>query len=225
MLRFRAGKIFMKIKNASLEVHTESPLKWPQDRSRTRFQDRKPQAAWKLDYSETLKALERELTLLKATYALVTHNPSGHEDGGVAVWFSRKPVNDYGWQDALGFIGTVPTAQEIERAYMKRVQPIHPDGPTPNIDAFRELTKHRDNARRWVRGERTREFELVMAVDTFKEVRHNLNAIKLTLAALRQIERCGSPVMMEQAFRGFRPALVGQVGQGEGKKENVAASA
>jgi hypothetical protein len=191
----------------TLELHDETPLRWPEDRPRTRFQDRAPQAAWKLSYADTLKGLERELGLLKATYALVTHNQSGHEDGGVAVWFSRKPVSDYGWQDALGFIGVVPTMKDIDHAYMERVRKIHPDGPTPNRVAFDEITKHRDNARRWVRGERTVEHETVMAVDTFKEVRHNLNAIKLTLSALRQIERCGSPVMMEQAFRGFRPAL------------------
>jgi hypothetical protein len=193
-----------------LEVVKEIPLKWPQDRPRTRFQDRKPQAAWKLSLADTLKALERELVLLKATYAMVTHNAVGHEDGGVSLWLSRKAVDEYGWQDALGFIGIVPSAAEITRAYHERVRKIHPDGPTPNRVLFDEITKHRDNALRWIRGERLVEPETVMAVDTFKEVRHNLNAIKLTLSALRQIERCGSPVMMEQAFRGFRPALVAQ---------------
>jgi hypothetical protein len=190
-----------------LEVKDETPLKWPEDRPRTRFQDRKPQAAWKLNYADTLVGLTRELHLLKATFALVTHNSHGHEDGGVSVWLSRKPQDDYGWQDALGFIGVVPSAKDVTRAYHDRVSKIHPDGPTPNREAFNQLTKHRDNAMRWIRGERSVEPETVMAVDTFKEVRHNLNAIKLTLSALRQIERCGSPVMMEQAFRGFRPAI------------------
>ena len=194
-----------------LEINTESPLRWPEDRPRTRFQDRKPQAAWKMNLADTMRGLWRELTLLKATYAIVTYNSSGHEDGGVAVWLSRKAVDEYGWQDALGFIGVVPTMKEIDLAYMKRAQKVHPDNPTGgNRVAFDELTKHRDAARRWVRGERTVEYETVMAVDTFKEIRHNLNAIKLTLSALRQIERCGSPVMMEQAFRGFRPALAAQ---------------
>jgi len=196
-----------------LELHDESPLKWPEDRPRTRFQDRDTRAAWKLNYSDTLKGLQRELQLLKATSALVTHNQAGHEDGGVAVWLSRKPVDDYGWQDALGFIGVIPSMKDVDHAYMERIRKIHPDGPTPNRVAFDELTKHRDNARRWVRGERTVEHETVMAVDTFKEVRHNLNAIKLTLSALRQIERCGSPVMMEQAFRGFRPALAAKASE------------
>ena len=197
----------------TLELHDESPLKWPPGRPRTRFQDRKPQAAWKLNYNDTLDALRKELVLVKATYALITHNPQSDVDGGVAVWLSRKAQDDYGWQDALGFIGTVPTEKEIDQSYMQKVRRHAPDGPTPNLTMFHELTRHRDNARKWVRGERLAEPETVMAVDTFKEVRHNLNAIKLTLSALRQIERCGSPVMMEQAFRGFRPALTAKASE------------
>jgi hypothetical protein len=195
---------------SKLEVKDETPLKWPEDRPRTRFQDRQPKAAWKLSYADAMKGLERELALLKATFALVTHNPLNHEDGGVAVWMSRKPVDDYRWQDEFGFIGVIPTVQELDRAYMQKARKCAPETPTPNLERFHELTKLRDQGRRWIRGERMIEPETVMAVDTFKEVRHNLNAIKLTLSALRQIERCGSPVMMEQAFRGFRPALAAQ---------------
>ena len=193
----------------TVEFHVEHPVRWPEDRPRIRFQDRKAQAAWKLNYGETLKALEKELALAHVTSALATHN-SGGDDGGVAVWMSRKPVDEYGWQDALGFIGVVPSEKEIDRAYMERVRRCHPESPTPNIELFRELTKHRDAARRWVRGERTVEHETCMAVDNFKEVRHNLNAVKIVLSSLRAIERCGSPVMTEQAWRGFRPALVAQ---------------
>jgi hypothetical protein len=192
-----------------MEVETQHPLKWPEDRPRTRFQDRKAKPAWSLNYPETVKALARELRLAKATSVLITHNDLVHEDGGVAVWISRKPMDDYQWQDEFGFIGTIPSVQELDRAYMQKARHVAPDGPTPNIDRFHELTRLRDQGRRWIRGERIKEHETVMAIDAFKEVRHNLNAIRLTLAALRQIERCGSPVMMEQAWRGFRPALVG----------------
>lgn len=192
---------------AKLEVVNENKLQWPDDRPRTRFQDRKAQAAWKLTYAQTMEGLVRELRLINATYAKITHNTPGSEDGGVALWMSRKPVDDYGWQDALGFIGVVPTEKEITHAYMERIRKIHPDGPTPNRVAFDELTKHRDNARRWVSGKRNVEPETVMALDAFKEVRHNLNAIKIVLSSLRAIHRCGDPVMYEQAFRGFRPAI------------------
>lgn len=191
----------------SLEVQTEMLLKWPQDRPRIRFQDRKPQGAWKLSYQDTMKGLQLELARAKATAVLITHNRIGHEDGGVAVWISRKPVDDYRWQDEFGFIGTIPSEKELGRAYMEKVRTCHPESPTPNLTRFHELTMLRDQGRRWIRGERTVEHESCMAVDNFKEVRHNLNAIKLVLAALRQIERCGSPVMTEQAWRGFRPAL------------------
>lgn len=198
---------------AKLEVKVENPLKWPQDRPRVRFQDRKNNAAWKLNQTDTIKALEKELHLNKVTFALVTSNSPGSEDGGVAIWLSRKPQDDYGWQDALGFIGTVPSKDQVNAAYREKVRRIHPDGPTPNRVLFDEITKHRDNALRWIRGERMVEPETVMAVDTFREVRHNMNAIKLTLSALRQIERCGSPVMMEQAWRGFRPALAAKASE------------
>lgn len=198
---------------SKLEVKVETPLKWPGDRPRVRFQDRKNNAAWKLNYADTLSALERELHLNKVTFAMVTYNSLGSEDGGVAIWLSRKPQDEYGWQDALGFIGTIPTVQEIDRAYMKLAVRCNPEGPTANLPLFLELTRHRDNARKFVRGERNVEPETVMAVDTFREVRHNLNAIKLTLSALRQIERCGSPVMMEQAWRGFRPAIAAQASE------------
>jgi len=196
-----------------LEVEVKTPLKWPSDRHRIRFQDRKGNVAWKLSYTDTLAALEKELHLNKVTFALITYNSLGSEDGGVAIWLSRKPQDDYGWQDALGFIGTIPTKVEIEHTYREKVRKIHPDGPTPNPTLFMELTKHKENALRWITGGRMVEPETVMAVDTFKEVRHNLNAIKLTLSALRQIERCGSPVMMEQAWRGFRPALAAQASE------------
>jgi hypothetical protein len=198
---------------AKLEVKVEMPLKWPGDRPRIRFQDRKNNAAWKLTYSDTLKALEKELQLNKVTFATVTYNTLSHEDGGVAVWLSRKPQDDYRWQDEFGFIGTIPTVQELDHAYMQKARTCAPETPTPNLERFMELTKLRDQGRKWIRGERMVEPETVMAVDTFKEVRHNLNAIKLTLAALRQIERCGSPVMMEQAWRGFRPAIAAQASE------------
>ena len=112
-----------------LELHVESPLKWPQDRPRTRFQDRKPQNAWKLTYQQTIAALEREMKLSKVTYGLITHNPTGHEDAGVAVWMSRKPIDDYAWQDEFGFIGEIPTVQSITLVATTQV----PTQPEPAV--------------------------------------------------------------------------------------------
>ena len=105
-------------------VNDRENLKWPPDRPRTRFQDRKPQNAWKLNYADTLAALEREMRLSKVTYAMVTHNQTGHEDAGVAVWMSRKPMDDYAWQDEFGFIGEIPTVQDLDRAYMQKAKKV-----------------------------------------------------------------------------------------------------
>lgn len=191
-----------------IEGEVRNPLRWPEERPRTRLQDRKVQAAWKHDYEKVLSLVERELALIRATSYVITHNGSSSEDGGVAVWFTMKARDDYGWQEALGFVGVIPTVQEIDRKYMREIQRLkcHPDNadkPANWKELFHELTKHRDNATAWARGTRQFAHDKVMAVDNFKEIRHNLNAIRLTISALRQIERCGSPVMMEQALRGY----------------------
>jgi hypothetical protein len=197
-----------------MEGTLESPLRWPDSWPRTRFQDRKHQAAWKRTFQESVKVLLKELKLLGATSYMITNNGLAQptEDSGVAVYFSLKPVDDYGWQEALGFIGEVPTIQQIDRAYMEKVRKIHPDGPTPDPVLFHELTKHRDRARAWAKGERTVEHEKVMAIDAFKEQRLNVNAIRLTLYAMRQIERCGSGVIMDRAWRGFSKQITAGAG-------------
>lgn len=205
-----------------MEGEVKHPLRWPDDRPRTRLQDRKVQAAWKNDYSKTVQLVERELKMLGVTEYEITHNGLSSEDGGVAVWFTMKPHDDYGWQEALGFVGVIPTVHEIERAYMRLVvkQKCHPDNPEKPVnyrDLFHDLTKHRDNAIAWARGTRQFAHDKVMAVDNFKEVRHNLNAIRLTIAALRQIERCGSPVMMEQALRGYNKQIASTSSVAEGR--------
>lgn len=194
------------------------PLRWPEDYPRTRIQDRKPQAAWKKNMADTILALEKELKRLKATDWLITCNDKDarDRDPGVAVYFSLKPVNQYGWQEALGFIGEIPTIAQIDRAYQQKAKACHPDGQTPDPELFRELNKHRDMARAWARGEERTEHEKVMPVDAFNEVRLNLNAVRLVIGALRQIERCGAPVMMERAFRGFAKALITQHSSTEG---------
>jgi hypothetical protein len=190
------------------KVKESTPLQWPDGWPRTRLQDRESKSAWKKNYADSVQGLLRELSRLGATACLITHNDRHSEDSGVSVYFSLKPLDNYGWQEALGFIGEVPTVQQIDRAYMERVKRIHPDGPTPDLVLFRSLTEHRDRARSWARGEQRVEHEKVIPCDAFREARWNVNAIRLTIAAMRQIERCGSPMMMERAFRGFSKALI-----------------
>jgi hypothetical protein len=197
------------------EGKSESPLRWPSGWPRTRIQDRKPQSQWKKPLHVYQQLLIAELGRLKATSYLITTNSGsdGQRDPGASVFFSLKPLDIYGWQEALGFIGEIPTIQQIDHAYLERAKKVHPDGPTPDVELFRKLTLHRDNAKSWVRGEHLQEHDKVMACDAFNDVRLNLNAVRLTLAAMRQIERCGASVMLERAFRGFNKMIT--AGSGE----------
>ena len=197
-----------------LEGKEERPLRWPEGWPRTRLQDRDAKSGWKLNYQQSFDALLKELSRLGATSYLITRNDQGSEDSGVAVYFSLKPTNQYGWQEALGFIGEIPTVQQIDRSYMERAKKVHPDGPTPDLPLFQSLTEHRDRARAWARGSQAIEHEKVMPCDAFKEQRWNVNAIRLTISAMRQIERCGSPLMMERAFRGFSKQITAEASHG-----------
>lgn len=197
-----------------LDGRDESHLKWPEGWPRTRLQDREKRPAWKKSYIDARESLVKELVRLGATSYLITRNDPNSEDAGIAVYFSLKPTNQYGWQEALGFIGEIPTIVQIDAAYRQRALKVHPDGPTPDGPLFQTLTEHRDRARAWARGEQTVEHEKVMPCDAFKEQRWNINAVRLTIAAMRQIERCGSPLMMERAFRGFSKQITAKASQG-----------
>jgi hypothetical protein len=189
--------------NMSSPDSIQHPLRWPEGWPRTRLGDRKSQAAWKKPYADAVASLEKELKRLGATSHLVTHNDRESQDSGVAVYFTLKPDDKEAWQEALGFIGEVPTVDQIKSAYRERAQKVHPDGPTPDPVLFHALTKHRDRAVAWARGEQTVEHDKVIACDVFREVRWNVNAVRMTIFAMRQIERCGASVMMERAWRGF----------------------
>ena len=190
------------------KMEESQPLQWPEGWARTRFQDRQTRPAWKKNYADSVTSLAKEMKRLGATSWAITRNTNHSEDSGVAVYFSLTSQDEYGWQEALGFIGEVPTKDQVSKAYQDRARKVHPEGPTPDLPAFMRLTKHRDDALAWIRGERRLEHEKVIPCDAFKEQRWNINAIRLTVAALRQIERCGSPMMMERAFRGFSKALL-----------------
>lgn len=156
--------------------------------------------------------LEKELKRTGATEWLITYNRAGDADPSVAVHFSRKAVNQYAWQEAFGLVGRVPTVDEINAAYRKAVKPYHPEGTTPDLPMFYSLTSHRDRALDWALGRHTMEHEYVLPLDVFNETRLNINAARLVLAAMRQIARCGAPLMLERAFRGFHKSLA--VGSG-----------
>lgn len=201
------------------EVH---PLSWPDGWPRTRIQDRRTMSSWKRNANEYREALIVELERMKCPAFLISSNVPLNQRGllttkgieppdvGVAVWFSRQLKEDFSWQDALGIQSPGPTEDEVQTAYRRLAQIHHPDRGG-DMQMFLAMTKHRDNALRWIRGRQNQQFDFVIACDSFKEVRLNLESIALTIRAIRQIERCGTSSLLERAFKGFSalPAYAG----------------
>jgi len=185
-----------------------SELKWPDGWDRTRIQDRKSQAGWKKTLREYTGALEKELERLKVADHVITHNPapSDRMDPGVAVHFSLKRKEDYSWQAGLGLDTPCPTIEQIDAAFRQRAMQHHPDRGG-DVEMFRRLTKYRDDAKAWVMGTQHVEHEYVIACDRFNEVRLNVAAVRMAIAAMRQLDRVGVPGMLERSFRGMRTAL------------------
>jgi hypothetical protein len=205
-----------------IEISEKSPLLWPEGWERNRIQDRKSAAAWKKSFIAYRTSLSKEMERMGVTEMMISYNPapSDRMDCGVAVYFSKTKREDYSWQDALGLLTPAPTVDEINTAYRRRAQKVHPDGPNPDPEVFRELGRHRENALAWVRGTSKKEFEFVIACDRFNETRLNLAALRMAVAALRTLERVGASAVLERAFRGFRTALTA----GSEEKHAVASS-
>lgn len=189
------------------------PLSWPDDWPRARPQDRRAMASWKRTANQYRDALINELARMGSPSAVISSNvplnlrgamTPGVEplDVGVAVYFSRKLKEDFAWQDALGVHDPAPTEAQVSEAYRRLAQQYHPDRGG-DLEMFRSLTRHRDNALAWINRKTNQRFDYVIACDQFLEVRLNLAAIGLTIKAIRQIERCGTSSLLERAFKGF----------------------
>jgi len=189
------------------------PLTWPAGWTRTRPQDRRTMAAWKLSANKYRDALETELHRMRSPSFVISSNVPLNQRGamtpgvepldvGVAVYFSKQIKEDFSWQDALDIHDPAPTEQQIQDAYRRLAQQHHPDHGG-DMAMFQSVTKHRDNALRWVNRKTNQSFDYVIANDQFREVRLNLAAIVLSLKALRQLDRCGSTGLLERAFKGF----------------------
>jgi hypothetical protein len=189
------------------------PLSWPDGWVRTRPQDRKKQSSWKKSASFYQDALTKELNRMGVTSFVLSSNvplnvrgqmTAGVEplDPGVAAYFSRAIEEDFKWQDALGIHDPAPTADQINDAFKRLARQYHPDsGGDPEM--YLAVVKHRDNALRYINRKTDQNFAFVIACDVFKEVRHNIEAICMTIKAIRQIERCGTSSLLERAFKGF----------------------
>jgi hypothetical protein len=206
-----------------MNVSEESTLKWPDGWTRTRIQDRKPQTAWKKSMRDQIKMLTIELQRMGATDALVTYHQTdkANQDPGIAVYFSRGVTDKFGWQDALEIDNPAPTVAEIDAAFKVKAMPHHPDRGG-DIKIFQQLNEHRRAAIAWIRGEHTKEHELVIACDKYKEQRWNVAAIRLAVHAFRQLDRVGIPNILERTFRGLRAALPAQASS-EVKHEPISA--
>jgi hypothetical protein len=215
-LGYEVGTKKQKSIGEFLVNETESnPLKWPDGWERTRIQDRKGNGGWKKTFKGYREGLIKEMGRMGVTEIMISYNiaPSDRMDCGVAVYFSKQINEDYSWQDALGLLTPAPTLAEIDSAYRKLAVKVHPDGPAPDVPVFQALTKHRDNARNWVKGTMRHEHEYVIACDRFSETRLNLAAIRLAIAALRQLDRVGVSSILERTFRGFKTALPAYAGK------------
>jgi len=182
---------------------THAKLDWPAGTMRTLIGNREPNSQWKKPMSYYEQALVKELDRLGVVGIKITMNNTVQEPG-VAVWISRQREADYSWQQLLGIDNPAPSREEINSAYRKKSAPFHPDNPTnADLEMFLLLTKARDRAMEWIEMSEGRTHNMVIACDRWKEARWNLNAIRLTIGALRQTERCGTSAMMEKAFAGF----------------------
>ena len=190
------------------------PLSWPDSWPRTRPQDQRPMGSWKRTANQYRDALFSELERMGSPSFVVSCNvPINHRgamtpgveprDVGVAVYFSRQLKEDFSWQDALSITDPYPTEDQIQAAFRRLAQRYHPDTPGGDIAMFQAVSKHRDNALRWIRQKTNQNFDYVIACDQFREVRLNMAAIVMTIKAIRQIERCGTSSLLERAFKGF----------------------
>lgn len=197
-----------------MEHKEQSPLRWPDGWGRTLIDQRKNRSNWKRPLSFYRDAVLKELTQLKVTSATISYNEPSKEriDPGVAVWFSLKPAEDFTWQSALHLDNPAPSLKEIDDAFRVLAQKHHPDavanGSGGDIQTFMRLREYREQAKAWVLGTNALNLDNCIPCDRFKEVRQNLAAIRLALAAFRQLERVGIPAILERVMdRTFKAAL------------------
>jgi hypothetical protein len=190
------------------------PLKWPEGWSRTMIAVRKSNGVWKNPLRYYHDAVLKELDRLGVSAATISHNEPHKErvDPGVAVWFSLKPAEDFSWQAELHLENPAPSLEEIDAQFRRLVQKHHPDavnaGSGGDIQMFHRLNDARKRARAWVLGTEAPALDNCIPCDRYTEIRQNLAAIKLALAAFRQLERVGIPAILERVMdRAFRTAL------------------
>jgi hypothetical protein len=190
------------------------PLQWPQGWKRTRPGDQKTNGQWKMEVREAQDGLLKELERMKASSVIVSTNvPVGLKgqlvsgtsvrDPGVAVYFSIVTEADFSWMDVLKIDNPYPTLEEVQAAYKPLAIKYHPEAPGGDAETFKMLSEALGKAKAWVAQREKQEHQHVIACDQYKEVRWNINAIRLSLAAMRAIDRYGVTGILERVFKGF----------------------
>jgi|GEM_PF-4479566 len=202
-----------------IRVNERSPLKWAEGWTHTPIGDRKPMKAWKKPFAYYRDALIEQLRKVGATEILISYNEGddARRDPGVTVYFSKPLREDFSWQLGLGIDNPAPTLAEIDAAYRRKVQPVHPDRPENaggDVEMYLKLGNWREQAKAWVLDTHRSEHDFALPCDRFTEPRWNLNALKLGIAALRRLEDYGLPGMLERTFRGLRVQLAEHAGTG-----------
>ena len=181
-------------------------LRWPEGQKRTRINLRDKRGQWKKPLSHYLVELRKELEKLKAVGVVITGDPDSQKiDPGVAVYFSLPPAEASGdWQDVLGIDTPKPTEAEIDERFKELARRYHPDNPaTGNYDLYRKIDEAKKEAKSWATGNFGKKHERAIACDRYNEVRLNVKAIQVTIAALRRVEEAGAPGFLDRAFAGF----------------------
>lgn len=197
-----------------LDTKIDVPLRWPEGWSRTLIDHRKRQASWKRPLAFYRDAVVKELERIGVSAATISYNDPSREriDPGVAVWFSVKPAEDFGWQTGLRLDNPAPSLDEIDKSFRALVQRHHPDavanGSGGDIAMYHRLSEWRKQARAWVLGTNALNLDNCIPCDRFIEIRQNLAAIRMALAAFRQLDRVGIPAILERVMdRAFKAAL------------------
>ena len=185
-----------------------SPLSWPDGWPRTQLNDREERTAWKKTEAEYIEALEVELKRFGAIAPIITRkDPSDFRtapDPSISLWFSRRREEDFSWQSVLGITNPAPTIEEIETSFKRLAAKYHPDNQsTGDLETYHALDKHKKTALAYVNRISGKSPDYVIACDKFKQARWNINAIRMTIHSLRQMERDGTSRLLERAMHGF----------------------
>lgn len=178
-------------------------LKWPEGWQRTLPEKQETNKQWKKPYKFYVGMLETELKRIGSETYLLTSNPPGDRDPGVAIWFSRTKRDDFSWRETLRIPDAYPTLTQIDDAYRALVKIYHPEGSGGDIAIFHKITDARAAAKNWLNHRDGSVFDSAIGADKFKEARLNVAALANSIRHIRGLDRCGTSAIMEKTLQGF----------------------